>query len=109
MLAFLSVFRAEKSRGNIEDTTELPNGEISDIIALKKPKKQHIKVAMSCTTENISIPDSKQTESAKTNHRRSKTMPSTHVTRINKPLTVDPDRFMKTKIAADHAIRVSLC
>ena len=49
----------------------------------------------------------KQMETMKLNHKRSKTMPSNQVQRIHRPLTIDPDRFMKTKIAAEQALRVS--
>ena len=51
--------------------------------------------------------DVKQMETMKSNHKRSKTMPSNQVQRIHRPLTIDPDRFMKTKIAAEQALRVS--
>eukprot|EP00794_Sanderia_malayensis_P006215 gene6215-6931_t len=100
--------------GNAEDFEEKNDAEAADIPLLSKrqKKQQSTTTTTSSSTESTDQHEAKQTEASRTNHRRSKTMPTTattianqHSSRPRKSFTVDPDRFMRTKIAAEQAIR----
>ena len=49
----------------------------------------------------------KKTKTSRGVHKRCKTMPPNQVHKIHRPITIDPDRFLKTKFAAEQALRVS--